>query len=103
MILYTIGIIPVLLFILLSGFLMLYLHPRWKLDLVNMIFFAAGAFLAVITVSVTADLLFPIASGPARPASVIYMILMALCMVGGGYAGVSAWQRITRRRMESEK
>lgn len=106
MIISLVGIFPLMLFILLSGFLILYMHPSWKVDLVNMVFFVAGAFLTAIGMNVVMAFMSSRWSGPVSPGSnlmIFLLILFALGIVLGGYYGVSAWHRIVKKKMSAEK
>ena len=106
MIISLIGIIPLMSFILLSGFVMLYLHSAWKVDLINIVFFVAGAFLAAIGMGVVMTLAAPqvaVCEMPVSRLKISLLILFAASVVTGGYYGVSAWHRIMKKKMRADK
>ena len=107
MIISLIGIIPLMSFILLSGFVILYLHSAWKVDLINIVFFVAGAFLAAIGMGLIMTLAAPQVAVCEMPVvsrlKISLLILFATCVVTGGYYGVSAWHRIMKKKMSTDK
>ena len=106
MIISLIGIIPLMSFILLSGFVILYLHSAWKVDLINIVFFVAGAFLAAIGMGLIMAWAVPQVAVYTMPISllkVFLLILFAAGVVAGGYYGVSAWHRIMKKKMSADK
>lgn len=106
MIIPMLGMVTLLLFILFSGILILFLHAVWKVDLINMIFFVAGGFLTAIGMDAVMAYLASRKSATVHPGSMamIFMtIILAAGIVAGGFYSVSAWHRIVRRKIDTEK
>jgi hypothetical protein len=102
MIIPIIGMMTLMSFILASGFLILFLHAAWKVDLINMVFFVAGAFLTAIAMNVIMGYLASRMSATVHPGSAVMifsLIFFAAGIVVGGYYSVSAWHRIVKKKM----
>ena len=105
MILPYIGFGKALAIALLAGFIFLYFHPAWKVGLINIIFFVSGGILSLIIAGVICRALFscPMTGPDSGMQPVMSILLALLSILAGGYAGVSAWQRIVREKMKSGK
>jgi hypothetical protein len=106
MIIPMIGMMTLMSFILASGFLILLLHTAWKVDLINMVFFVAGAFLTAIGMNGAMGYMTSRMSITVHPGSTVMIMLLIVFASGivvGGYYSVSAWHRIVKKKMGAEK
>ena len=88
-----------------AGSVVLSFHPRWRLELINMVFFVAGSLLAGIAAGAVLPFLISLPAFQHKGNVVLILgwVFLLIAMLIGGFFGVASWQKIISRKMKDNK